>query len=58
SDNVVGARQEFAEGIGKLARKMPRNHRKKTVRLAGRLLEVAGLPGVRSIVELDGLVRL
>ncbi|RRT75999.1 hypothetical protein B296_00030657, partial [Ensete ventricosum] len=36
----------------------PGDNRKKTIRLDGRLPKVAGLPRIRSIVELDGLVWL
>ncbi|RZR79306.1 hypothetical protein BHM03_00004995 [Ensete ventricosum] len=37
--------RRFVEGIGKLAGNTPRDHRKKTKRLAARMSEVAGLAG-------------
>ncbi|RWW70150.1 hypothetical protein BHE74_00022207 [Ensete ventricosum] len=58
SDDVAGARREFAEAIRKLDGNTLGDLRKKTVRFVGRLLEVVGLLGVRLVVELDGLVWL
>ncbi|RWW81370.1 hypothetical protein BHE74_00010255 [Ensete ventricosum] len=58
SDDVVGTRQEFIEGIEKLTWNTPGDRQKKTVRLVGRISEVAGLLRVRFIVKLDGLVWL
>ncbi|RRT34391.1 hypothetical protein B296_00038742 [Ensete ventricosum] len=48
SDDVVGPRWEFAEGIGKLARNMSGDHRKKTGRLTERISKAAKLAGVQA----------
>ncbi|RZS08212.1 hypothetical protein BHM03_00039152 [Ensete ventricosum] len=45
SDDAVGARWEFVEGIKKLAGNMPGDYRRKTIRLAARMLEAARLVG-------------
>ncbi|RZR71829.1 hypothetical protein BHM03_00007733 [Ensete ventricosum] len=49
-NNVVGPRREFtrrfAEGIEKLTGNTPGDRRKKTVRLAARMLKAIGLAGV------------
>ncbi|RRT41393.1 hypothetical protein B296_00040287, partial [Ensete ventricosum] len=46
SDNAVGPRREFAEGIGKLAGNTPGDRWKKTVRFTARMPETARLTGV------------
>ncbi|RZR90884.1 hypothetical protein BHM03_00018897 [Ensete ventricosum] len=57
SNDEVGAHREFAEGIGKLARNMPRDHRRKTVRLTARMAKAADwwdywqLDHLRPVVE-------
>ncbi|RWW78687.1 hypothetical protein BHE74_00013076 [Ensete ventricosum] len=63
-DDVVGDRREFArrfaEGIEKLARNTPGDHRKKTVRLTARDSRVCQNAGVRSlslVVELNWLTK-
>ncbi|RWW65413.1 hypothetical protein BHE74_00027288 [Ensete ventricosum] len=38
--------KEFAKGIGKLIRKTPGDHRRKTIRLAARMSEAVGLAGL------------
>ncbi|RWV79480.1 hypothetical protein GW17_00059378 [Ensete ventricosum] len=52
SEDVMEPRQEFArgfaDGIGKLARNTPRDHRRKTVRLAVVESEGCQITGVRS----------
>ncbi|RZS26336.1 hypothetical protein BHM03_00059656 [Ensete ventricosum] len=51
-DDAVGARREFTEGIRKLIGNTLGDRRKKTVRLATRIPEAAGLAGVRSLFSL------
>ncbi|RWW31129.1 hypothetical protein GW17_00004267 [Ensete ventricosum] len=46
SGSSLGVRQEFTEGIGKLARNTPGDRWKKIVRLTARMPEDAGLVGV------------
>ncbi|RWV85392.1 hypothetical protein GW17_00052819 [Ensete ventricosum] len=58
SDDAVGARWEFVEGIVKLARNTQGDRRRKTIKLIERMTEVARLLGVRSIVRPDGHVWL
>ncbi|RWW41780.1 hypothetical protein BHE74_00052715 [Ensete ventricosum] len=41
----MGARWEFAGGIEKLVGNIPRDRQRKTVRLAARMSEAAGLAG-------------
>ncbi|RWW32347.1 hypothetical protein GW17_00002981 [Ensete ventricosum] len=47
-DSLVMDVWRFVEGIGKLAGTIPRDRRKKTVRLTTKMTEVAGLTRVRS----------
>ncbi|RWV91640.1 hypothetical protein GW17_00046067 [Ensete ventricosum] len=58
-DDAVGFRREFArrfiEGIGKLARNTPRDHREKTGRLAVSMSEATGLAEVRTSFSLWSL---
>ncbi|RWW64148.1 hypothetical protein BHE74_00028629, partial [Ensete ventricosum] len=59
AEKLVGTvRLEFAEGIRKLTKNTRGHRRRKTVKLAKRMPEVAGLPRVRSIVILDDRVWL
>ncbi|RWW37780.1 hypothetical protein BHE74_00057064 [Ensete ventricosum] len=52
SDDDVGARREFAEGIRKLAGNTSGDRWRKTVRLTARMSEAIGLAGVRSLFSL------
>ncbi|RRT47986.1 hypothetical protein B296_00031691 [Ensete ventricosum] len=45
SNDTVGARWEFAEGIGKLIRNTSGDCRRKTIKLTGRMPEVVELSG-------------
>ncbi|RWW14896.1 hypothetical protein BHE74_00008887 [Ensete ventricosum] len=64
SNDVVRPRREFprrfVEGIGKLTGNMLRDYRKKTGRLATRILEAAGLAGhfTYEVVYLSDLLAL
>ncbi|RWV93980.1 hypothetical protein GW17_00043525, partial [Ensete ventricosum] len=45
SNDEVGSRREFVEGIGKLAENTSGDRWKKTIRLTARMSEAAGLVG-------------
>ncbi|RWV82615.1 hypothetical protein BHE74_00047185 [Ensete ventricosum] len=60
SGSLPGVRKDFAEGIGKIARNMPRDQRRMTMRLtAGNAKGCKGLVFTqrRLVVDTDGLRR-